>query len=65
MKRHGIIALALIAITSTASFASPPAHLYRINLQGRGSAVPLAEAGVDVLAAIPANRLSPFAVTAR
>ncbi|HEX7342691.1 MAG TPA: M14 family zinc carboxypeptidase, partial [bacterium] len=51
LKRIWILCAAMLLALGTLSAGNP--HLYRIDLHERGSAVPLAEAGISILAAIP------------
>jgi len=55
MKLQRILALttALLLLCGFQSLNASDAHLYRISLQGHGTAVELAQAGIDILAAIP------------
>ncbi len=59
MTKRGMILCAtaalLLSLGLDAGFAADQPHLYRISLEGRGAAVELAQAGIDVLAAIPGD----------
>ena len=48
-----LLFLSLLFMIGSQSLFAGEAHLYRIDLQDKGSAVPLAEAGIQLLAAIP------------
>lgn len=53
LRQLTLVWLALLFMLCSLQAYGVEAHLYKIDLQQKGSAVPLAEAGIEVLAAIP------------